>query len=166
MVGIAQLVRALDCGSRGRRFESDYPPHLKYNTRSGQASRIINNGVSPSGKATDFDSVISLVRIQPSQPIYKLQFCFRIVLIYLNYEPLAQLAEHLTFNQGVRGSNPRWLTKTVNPNLSRLAMGSDLLFLQFEKGEKSRLKDKRGKIPNKGTLPRFFFAVSGFKIIR
>ena len=25
-------------------------------------------------------------------------------------EPLAQLAEHLTFNQGARGSNPRWLT--------------------------------------------------------
>ena len=28
MVGIAQLVRALACGSRGRRFESDYPPHF------------------------------------------------------------------------------------------------------------------------------------------
>ena len=27
------------------------------------------------------------------------------------YEPLAQSVEHLTFNQGVRGSNPRWLTK-------------------------------------------------------
>ena len=26
-------------------------------------------------------------------------------------DSLAQLAEHLTFNQGVRGSNPRWLTK-------------------------------------------------------
>ena len=26
-------------------------------------------------------------------------------------EPLAQLAEHLTFNQRVRGSNPRWLTR-------------------------------------------------------
>ena len=29
------------------------------------------------------------------------------------YEPLAQLAEHLTFNQGARGSNPRWLTKAL-----------------------------------------------------
>ena len=29
MVGIAQLVRAPDCGSGGRRFESDYPPHIK-----------------------------------------------------------------------------------------------------------------------------------------
>ena len=26
------------------------------------------------------------------------------------YEPLAQLAEHMTFNHGVRGSIPRWLT--------------------------------------------------------
>ena len=28
----------------------------------------VNIGLSPSGKATDFDSVISLVRIQPAQP--------------------------------------------------------------------------------------------------
>ena len=26
------------------------------------------------------------------------------------HDSLAQLAEHLTFNQGVRGSNPRWIT--------------------------------------------------------
>lgn len=29
MVGIAQLVRALDCGSRGRGFESHYLPKQK-----------------------------------------------------------------------------------------------------------------------------------------
>ena len=28
MVGIAQLVRAPDCGPGGRRFEADYPPHF------------------------------------------------------------------------------------------------------------------------------------------
>ena len=28
LVGIAQLVRALDCGSRGRGFESLYPPQI------------------------------------------------------------------------------------------------------------------------------------------
>lgn len=33
-----------------------------------------------------------------------------IKLLKITYEPLAQLAEHLTFNQGARGSNPRWLT--------------------------------------------------------
>ena len=27
MVVVAQLVRALDCGSRGRRFETGLPPH-------------------------------------------------------------------------------------------------------------------------------------------
>jgi hypothetical protein len=27
MVDVAQLVRAPDCGSGGRRFESGYPPH-------------------------------------------------------------------------------------------------------------------------------------------
>ena len=27
------------------------------------------------------------------------------------FDPLAQLAEHLTFNQGVRSSNLRWVTK-------------------------------------------------------
>ncbi len=29
MVDVAQLVRALDCGSRGRRFETDLPPLFK-----------------------------------------------------------------------------------------------------------------------------------------
>ena len=28
MVGIAQLVRASDCGSEGRRFDPDYSPHF------------------------------------------------------------------------------------------------------------------------------------------
>ena len=41
MVGIAQLVRAPDCGSGGQGFNSLYSPH---------------NGVSPSGKAWDSDS--------------------------------------------------------------------------------------------------------------
>ena len=29
MVGVAQLVRASDCGSEGRGFESHHPPHIK-----------------------------------------------------------------------------------------------------------------------------------------
>ena len=28
MVGIAQSVRASDCGPEGRRFNSDFPPHI------------------------------------------------------------------------------------------------------------------------------------------
>ena len=29
---------------------------------------------------------------------------------FIVYTPLAQLVEHLTLNQGVRGSTPRWCT--------------------------------------------------------
>ena len=47
MVGIAQLVSAPDCGSGGPGFESLYPP---------LPERAI--GLSPSGKAQDFDSCI------------------------------------------------------------------------------------------------------------
>ena len=57
MVGIAQSVRAPDCGSGGRGFESHYPPHF------------FRAGVSPSGKAQDFDSCIPIVRIYLPQPI-------------------------------------------------------------------------------------------------
>ena len=54
MVGIAQLVRAPDCGSGGRGFKSHYPPQ--------------NYGLSPSGKAPDFDSGIRWFKSsQPSQ---------------------------------------------------------------------------------------------------
>ena len=37
----------------------------------------------------------------PASPVIKVQ----------TYGPLAQAVEHLTFNQVVRGSSPRWLTK-------------------------------------------------------
>ena len=49
-------------------------------------------GYSQVGKALDSDSSISQVRVLLPQ-------C----------DPLAQPVEHLTFNQGVRGSNPRWV---------------------------------------------------------
>ena len=52
-------------------------------------------GMSPSGKAPDFDSGISSVQIRPSQP----------------YDPLAQQAEQLPFKQWVRSSNLRRVTK-------------------------------------------------------
>ena len=57
MVGIAQLVRAPDCGSGGPGFESQYPPHFLY------------IGLSPSGKAPDFDSGIR--RFKSCQPSHK-----------------------------------------------------------------------------------------------
>ena len=30
LVGIAQSVRASDCGPEGRRFNSDFPPHILF----------------------------------------------------------------------------------------------------------------------------------------
>ncbi|SYX85834.1 conserved protein of unknown function [Paenibacillus alvei] len=33
--------------------------------------------------------------------------------MFLHHEPLAQLVEHLTFNQGVEGSSPSWLTSFI-----------------------------------------------------
>ena len=56
-----------------------------------------NIGMSPSGKAPDFDSGIRRFKSgHPSQ-----------------HDPLAQLAEQLPFKQWVRGSNPRRVTKTL-----------------------------------------------------
>jgi hypothetical protein len=53
-------------------------------------------GCSQVGKARDFDSRIRRFEsCHPSQ-----------------HDPLAQLAEHLTFNQGVRRSSRRWVTKS------------------------------------------------------
>ena len=47
MVGMVQLVSAPDCGSGYHGFESHYPPFS-----------ILFIGLSPSGKAQDFDSCI------------------------------------------------------------------------------------------------------------
>ena len=64
MVGIAQLVSAPDCGSGGPGFESQYPPFWtagssciagKYDMIFGLCLSKID-GLSPSGKAQDFDS--------------------------------------------------------------------------------------------------------------
>ena len=38
--------------------------------------------------------------------------------IFSFYGPLAQAVEHLTFNQVVRGSSPRWLTKIIQKHRS------------------------------------------------
>ena len=73
MVGIAQLVRAPGCGPGGHRFESDYPPHLFFKTASFKLAFILITpfGVQPSGKATDFDSVIagSIPAIPAKRPV-------------------------------------------------------------------------------------------------
>ncbi len=65
--------------------------------------------MSPSGKAKDFDSFIrGFESRHPSQKIAGASRCYSVCF----HAPVAQSAEHLPFKQGVRGSNPRWSTKT------------------------------------------------------
>ena len=69
MVGIAQLVSAPDCGSGGLGFESRYPPFY-LNFKKAAIKHFYRNdniGLSPSGKAQDFDSCIPMVQIHLAQ---------------------------------------------------------------------------------------------------
>ena len=134
VVGIAQLVRAPDCGSGGRRFESVYPPHFNIKFSMVRAGRISGltlafwlcyNGMSPRGKAKDFDSFIrGFESRHPSQtfPGYSVLIQPNIIILYC-YDPVAQSAEHLPFKQGVRSSNLRWVT---TPEQSPLCSGAFL----------------------------------------
>ena len=64
----------------------------------------IYGGMSPSGKARDFDS-----RIRGFESRHPSIF-----------DLLAQSAEHLPFKQGVRGSNPRQVRRKKQPHLRLL----------------------------------------------
>ena len=89
MVGIAQLVSAPDCGSGGQGFESLYPPFVTtcrwhaWCHIQGYRQAVRHSTLT----AADAGS-------NPASPA-----------IFL-YGILAQSVEHLTFNQGVGGSNP------------------------------------------------------------
>ncbi len=71
---------------------------------------------------------MSAVRFRPEPPLYgglakwpNASDCksaplrvrwFESIILHQFYEPLAQLVEHLTFNQGVEGSSPSWLIES------------------------------------------------------
>ena len=92
--GRSSIGRAPDCGSGGSKFETCRPPHILFKF----------GGVSPSGKARDFDSRIR--RFKSCHPSQK-------------HGPLAQSAEHVTFNHGVPGSNLGWITTRQQKRLLR-----------------------------------------------
>ena len=104
-------------------------------------------GMSPSGKAPDFDSGISSVQIRPSQP----------------YDLLAQSAEQLPFKQWVRGSNPRRVTKEKHHpvgwcfSLVRFRSAVQIVRLR-------RIYSKAGK-PDKGFPCKHPFPCGKWKIL-
>ena len=87
MVGIAQLVRVPGCGPGGRGFEPHYSPHffLLFAGTLGCRQAARHGTLTP-----------AFARFESCHPSH--------------FDPLAQLVEHLTFNQGAWGSNPQWVT--------------------------------------------------------
>ena len=103
MVGVAQLVRAPDCGSGCRGFESHLPPHKRgdrghpgplFSFPLGRRQVVRQGTLTPSSAGSSPAIPATPFRMPPS-------------FLYMCHAPLAQSVEHLPFKQGVRGSNPR-----------------------------------------------------------
>lgn len=66
MADVAQLVRALVCGTRCRQFKSDHPPHFKKDAWNTASFFVIKT----------FDKIFYFVKIILSLPIINLQLFY------------------------------------------------------------------------------------------
>ena len=73
----------------------------------------MNVGLSPSGKAPDFDSGIrGFESRHPSQPMGCEDAFHGFSIPNIEFDSVAQLVEHRPFKAGVQGSSPCWVTKS------------------------------------------------------
>ena len=103
MVGLAQLVRASDCGPEGRRFNSDIPPHEFYPTaNSGGYASVVQRLVCK------FSKLEMRFRLPPLAPEKNLRLSSGFFLPNIfynkrkNYDKVLDFLDNLCYNGNIR----------------------------------------------------------------
>ena len=114
-------------------------------------------GIAKSVKARDFDSRMRW--FESSRPSHD--------------DSLAQLVEHLTFNQGVPGSSPGWITiffLYINADVAELAdapdLGSGVFDVQVQVLSSAPVEIQRAGQDESSSCSRFFFCVIRLYVVR
>ncbi len=76
MVGLAQMVRASDCGPEGRRFDPDIPPHLQWVSKKRRTRACANGSIPISHPIITFAGIVQRLVCKFS----KLEMRFRLSL--------------------------------------------------------------------------------------
>ena len=129
MVGVAQLVRASDCGSEGRGFEPRCPPHVLDRGSAGWLAGPRRSSVALRAREGPRDTNGAIIPLPLTSATrfaasvvgrWRNGLQSRPVQVYFPslHGPLAQLAEQGTLNPKVRGSIPRRPTTNVSKPVS------------------------------------------------